>query len=185
MKNIAKAVSVQLRSIATEAVPGGKLQSRLLSGSLILLSASVLVGVMNLLYNLVVARMLGPEGFSHATAVYTLLIIMSAVTLSVQVVCAKLVASHKSHEEKVAVYSGLHWRAWRLALIIALSLVLVRNLIASYLNLPDTRLILLLALGTAFYIPLGARRGAIQGTYSFRIFGVNLILEGLVRLVGA
>jgi len=43
----------------------------------------------------------------------------------------------------------------------------------------------MLAFGTAFYIPLGARRGAIQGTYSFRVFGVNLILEGLIRLLGA
>ena len=32
-----------------------------------------------------------------------------------------------------------------------------------YLNLPDPVLISLLAVGTAFYIPLGARRGYIQG----------------------
>jgi len=86
-----------------EIAPSHRLQSRLLSGSFILLSASVLVGMMNLLYNLVVAHMLGPEGFSHATVVYTLLVISAAVTLSVQVVCAKMVASHETYEEKAAI----------------------------------------------------------------------------------
>ena len=122
---------------------------------------------MNLLYNLLVAHMLGPEGFSHATVVYTLLVVSSAVTLSVQVVCAKMVASHESYEEKAAIYSGLHWKAWKLAFVAALGLILARNFVAGYLNLPDSRLIVLLAIGTAFYIPLGARRGAIQGNYAF------------------
>jgi hypothetical protein len=129
--------------------------------------------------------MLGPEGFSHATVVYTLLVVSSAVTLSVQVVCAKMVASHESYEEKAAIYSGLHWKAWKLAFVVAVCLILARNLLAGYLNLPDSRLIVLLAIGTAFYIPLGARRGAIQGKYAFGIFGINLILEAVVRLVGA
>jgi O-antigen/teichoic acid export membrane protein len=185
MKRLAKAFSSQLRSIVYEIAPSHRQQSRLLSGSFILLSASVLVGVMNLLYNLVVAHMLGPEGFSHATVVYTLLVVSSAVTLSVQVVCAKMVASHETQEEKAAIYSGLHWKAWKLAVVVSVCLILAKGLIAKYLNLPDTRLIILLALGTAFYIPLGARRGAIQGTYSFRVFGINLMLEAFVRLLGA
>jgi O-antigen/teichoic acid export membrane protein len=185
MRRRIKAFSSQFRSIVYEISPSNKLQARFLSGSFILLSASVLVGVINLLYNLVVAHMLGPEGFSHATVVYTLLVVSSAVTLSVQVVCAKMVASHESNEEKAAIYSGLHWKAWKLAFVVAVSLILARNLLAQYLNLPDSRLIVLLAIGTAFYIPLGARRGAIQGTYAFRIFGINLMLEALVRLIGA
>jgi len=41
-------------------------------GSLTLLAGSGLVGVTNLLYNVVTARLLGPTGFAHATAVYTI-----------------------------------------------------------------------------------------------------------------
>jgi hypothetical protein len=52
------------------------------------------------------------------------------------------------------------------------------------LNLPDPALISLLALGTAFYIPLGARRGYIQGIHAFGALAINFILEGLVRLGG-
>src|SRR5215470_16838633 len=70
------------------------LRQKLLGGSLTLLAGSGLVGVANLVYNVVTARMLGPTGFAHATAVYTLLMLASALTLSFQVVCAKYIASH-------------------------------------------------------------------------------------------
>jgi O-antigen/teichoic acid export membrane protein len=185
MKSNAKQVSLEVGSIAMAVAPSGKLRSRLLSGSLVLLAASVLVGAMNLLYNLVVARMLGPEGFSNATAIYTLLTLMSAITLSFQLVCAKMVASHELREEKAAAYSSLLGRSWQLGLVITLLLIIARDQITAYLNLPSPKLILILGIGTAFYIPLGVRRGAIQGLYSFGNFGINLILEGLVRLGGA
>ena len=96
--------------VALTPKPG--LWTKILSGSLTLLAGSGLVGGMNLVYNLAIARLLGPVGFAHATAVYTLLMLMSAVTLSFQIVCAKLVAGHDSATEKAAVYSGLHRLAW-------------------------------------------------------------------------
>jgi len=165
--------------------PRRALWTQILSGSLTLLAGSGLVGVMNLVYNLAIARLLGPSGFGHATAVYTLLMLMSAVTLSFQIVCAKLVAGHESNAEKAAVYAGLHRRAWLVGIGIGVLLILARDVVTAYLNLPDPVLIIFLAVGTAFYIPLGARRGCMQGTYAFNSLAINLILEGLVRLGGA
>src|ERR1700757_3971886 len=84
------------------------LRQKLLGGSLTLLAGSGLVGVTNLLYNVITARLLGPTGFAHATAVYTLLMLASAITLSFQVVCAKYVASHEAEQEKAAIFARLH-----------------------------------------------------------------------------
>ena len=53
------------------------------------------------------------------------------------------------------------------------------------MNLPDPRLVSLIAIGAAFYIPLGARRGYIQGTLGFRSLAVNLVIEQVVRLAGS
>ena len=91
---------------------GKALRQKLLGGSLALLAGSGLVGVTNLVYNVITARLLGPTGFAHATSVYTLLMLSSAITLSFQVVCAKYVASHDSPEEKSAIFASLHLRAW-------------------------------------------------------------------------
>jgi len=68
------------------------LQARVISGSFILLTGSGLVTAINFAYNIAVARFLGPTAFGHATAVYTLLILISAVTLSFQIVSAKVIA---------------------------------------------------------------------------------------------
>ncbi len=162
-----------------------KLRHKLLGGSLTLLAGSGLVGITNLVYNVVTARLLGPTGFAHATAVYTLLMLASAITLSFQVVCAKYVASHETPDEKTAIFNNLHLRGWIAGLGIGLLLFLFNRALMRYLNLPDQVLISLLALGTAFYIPLGVRRGYIQGVHAFSSLAMNFMLEGVVRLGGA
>ena len=78
------------------------LQARILSGSFVLLLGSGLAAAINFAYNVAVARFLGPTAFGHATAVYTLLTIMSAVTLSFQIVPAKVVAQQSTPEGKSA-----------------------------------------------------------------------------------
>ncbi len=158
--------------------------SQLVGGSLILLAGSGLVSVTNFVYNVAAARLLGPTGFAHATTVYTMLMLMSAITLSYQVVCAKYVARLSQASERAAIYGTLHHRSWIAGLGIALLLVLFGRPLASYLNLPREHLIELLALGTAFYIPLGVRRGYIQGIHAFRALAVNFMIEGVVRVAG-
>jgi O-antigen/teichoic acid export membrane protein len=161
------------------------LRARIVSGSVVLLSGSGMTIVTNLLYNIVVARFLGPQGFGQATVVYTLLTLLSAVMLSLQIVSSKVVAQQATPEGKAAVYRAFHRTAWGLGLTVALALFLFRVPISNYLNLPDPWLVALLAVGAGFYMPLGPRRGYIQGTFGFRGLAINLVVEGAVRLGGS
>ncbi len=161
------------------------LRQRIFSGSVILLSGSGLTTAINMAYNIAVARYLGPQGYGQATAVYTLLIILSAVTLSFQIVSTKVVAQQASAEAKAAVYRDLHRSAWVCGLLAGAFIYLFREAISNYLQLPDTPLVALLAVATAFYIPLGSRRGYVQGTYGFVRLAFNLAIEGAVRLGGS
>ena len=161
------------------------LQARILSGSVVLLSGSGLTTAINLIYNIVVARSLGPKGFGQATVVYTILTLISAVTLSFQIIASKLVAQQNSPGGKAAVYRGFHLGAWGCGITVALMLLSFQRVIADYLNLPAPILVALLAIGAAFYVPLGTRRGYIQGIYGFRRLAVNLVAEGAVRLGGS
>lgn len=165
--------------------PVKTVRNKLLEGSLTLLAGSGLVGITNFVYNIATARLLGPTGFANTTAVYTLLTLMSAITLSFQVVCAKYVAKEELPFAKEEVYTVLHRQAAMAGVGVGLVLFLFRHALSGYLNLPDPFLIFLLAAGTAFYIPLGVRRGYIQGVHAFRPLAVNFMLEGLVRLGGA
>ncbi|HYL12680.1 MAG TPA: hypothetical protein VEV41_06575 [Terriglobales bacterium] len=161
------------------------LRARLLSGSMIMLVSSGVVGATNLVYNIAIARILGAAQFGHATAIYTLLMLLSSVTLAFQLVCSKFVARNQGLSAKVAVYHGLHRRSWRIGIVIGLLIIGASAVISSYLNLPTRNYVILLGIGTSLYIPLGVRRGLMQGAYEFRRLAENFILEVLVKLGGA
>lgn len=160
-------------------------QGRIVSGSLTLLIGSALVSLLNLFYNVGVARLLGPVAFGEAAAVYTLLMLISCITLSFQLVCAKFVAKNETAGAKAAVYMGLRRRAWVFGIAIASLLVLASGPVSAYLNLRSSTLVILLAIGIAFHIPLGVRRGGMQGIYAFRRLAGNYVIEGVVKLGGA
>src|SRR5882762_4042657 len=155
------------------------LRSRMLRGSAILLFSTGLVSATNLLYNIAIARGLCAAGFGHATAIYTLLMLLSAVTLAFQLVCSKFVAKNSELPAKFAIYKDLLRRSRHMGLALGVLLVLSSSAISNYLNLPSSRDIALLGLGTAVYIPLGVRRGMLQGLYDFRRLAVNFVLEVL------
>lgn len=161
------------------------LQARIVSGSIVLLSGSGLATAINMAYNVAIARSLGPIGFGHATVVYTLLTLISAITLSFQIISSKVVAQQGTPEGKAAVYRVFHRSAWACGILIGLALFFFQRATANYLNLPGSDLIAIIAIGAAFYVPLGCRRGYSQGIYGFRSLATNMVLEGAVRLGGS
>src|SRR5690349_22477076 len=164
---------------------GGQANSRILGGSLLMLIGSGLVSAINFGYNVAVARMLGPAAFGHAAAAVTLLMLLSSITLSYQLVCAKFVARNESQEAKAAVYRALQRKAWYVGVMIGTFLVIAAREVANYLHWPSARLVVLLAVGITFYIPLGVKRGGLQGTCAFSRLSANFILETLVKFFSA
>jgi hypothetical protein len=136
--------------------------TRILGGSLTMLIGSGVVSAVNFGYNVAVARMLGPAGFGHAAAAVTLLMLLSAVTLAFQMVCAKFVARNDTAGGRAAVYHSLLRRAWFVGMLVGTLLVASAAAVARYLNLPSPELVMILALGVAFYIPLGVKRGGLH-----------------------
>ena len=157
--------------------------TRILGGSIIMLLGSGLVSVVNFGYNVAVARMLGLTAFGHAAAAVTLLMLVSAITLSFQLVCAKLVAKTDVKSERAAVYSSLLKQSWGVGLVLGSALLLASGPVARYLNLPSPLIVILLALGITFYIPLGTKRGGMQGVCAFTKLSWNYILEASVKFV--
>jgi len=152
---------------------------------MVMLISSAFVGVMNLVYNLALAHALGADRFGHASVVYTVLMLLSAVTLAFQLLCSKFVAKSESLSEKIAIYRFLHRRACIFGIGISLLLAYSSPIISRYLNLPTRSYIVMLAGAIVFFIPLGVRRGLMQGMYDFRNLAFNFVLEVVVKLGGA
>src|SRR5260370_25689936 len=129
------------------------------------------------------ARMLGPAKVGPVTASVTLLMLASAVTLAFELVCAKFVARNQAAGAKAGVYRSLRRKAWMVSLAVGGVLILAQKPMADYLRLPDSRILAVLAVGIAVYVPLGVRRGAMQGLCCFRRLSGSFIVEALTRFV--
>jgi O-antigen/teichoic acid export membrane protein len=160
-----------------------RLRAALVGGSIIMLASTMLVSIVNFAYNVVMARMLGPSKFGHVNASVTLLMLASAVTLAFQLVCAKFVARNQTSGAKAGVYRSLLGKAWLVSLAMGGALFVAQKPMARFLNLPDSWILAVLAVGIAAYVPLGVRRGAFQGLCSFLRLSGSFIVEALTRLV--
>ena len=160
-------------------------QAGILSGSLVMLVGSVMVSGINFAYNVVTAHLLGPAEFGHASVAVTMLMLASAVTLAFQLLCAKFVARNPTAGQKLSVMRLLRDRAWALSISLAVVLALFSGVIARYLQLPSGFVVQLLAIGILFYIPLGVKRGALQGVCDFRRLTENFVLESSVKFLAA
>ncbi|HEY3930368.1 MAG TPA: hypothetical protein VGL89_18490 [Candidatus Koribacter sp.] len=159
--------------------------NKLIGGSLVMLAGSMMVSVLNFGYNIVVARMLGKELFAQAAAFVTLQLIVSAATLSVQMVCAKFVARNATDEHKTFAYKSLMRRSWFIGISVGLVMALISRPSSTWLNISSALPMVLLSIGMAFYIPLGVKRGGLQGTCRFRQLAINYVLETVVKMVAA
>ncbi len=160
-------------------------KSAVLTGSVVMLLGSVVVSAVNFGYNVIMARYLGPADFGQVSAIATMLMIGSALAISFQLVCAKFVARNNTSWAKSVVYKSLLKRAWIGGLIFAAALYFLRMPLAHLLKLPTGTLVILLAVAVAFSLPMGVKRGGLQGLCSFRKLSGNFILEASVKFLVA
>ena len=129
--------------------------------------------------------MLGPSDFSHAAAAVTILMLVSAITLAFQLVCTKLVAKEETAEGKAAVYQRLRKRAWTIGIGLGVFMLVASSVLTAYLRLSSPWIIILLAIGLTIYVPLGVKRGGLQGTCRFKGLSWNMAAEAISKFVGA
>ena len=171
--------------VVSRCTPQSAIHAKILNGSIVLLIGSVFVSLANFGYNIGVARLLGPSDFSHAAAAVTILMLVSALTLSFQLVCTKLVAKANTPEHKAAVFQHLMKRAWVIGLALGVFMLLANSLLTAYLRLSSPWIIILLAIGLTIYVPLGVKRGGLQGMCRFQGLAWNMAAEAIVKFLGA
>jgi len=178
--------TVPQAQIAAAAAPGlGVLRGHVVRGSAILLVSTGLVAATNLLYNILLARMLGASSFGHASALYTLLMLLAAITLSFQIITSKFIARNADVVVRSQIYATMLRRAWQVGLGVAIVIIAASGYLTSYFNLPQRHDLILLAIAAGVYIPLGVRRGRMQGCYSFLGLAINVVVEVAVKIGGA
>ena len=132
-----------------------------LSPELVFIISSLVVNGGNYLYNMLLGRYLGPEAFAETGLIITLLLILSFLGMTFQIVTAKYVVELK--EASLIFYVRMKSIGWVLGVIGSLLIVLFSEPIRVFFQASNTLIFYLFALSIPFYFVMSIRRGALQG----------------------
>ena len=162
--------------------------SRLLRYNLIYLGGSIAAGTLGYVFHFVAGRLLGPAQYSVVASAVAALYILTLPALVVQIVSARFtsLAAAKGNlgnlPSLLVQVSGL---AVAVGLPIAGVLFLLSGPLASYLQIPDQRVIYVLIVAGLLAPLVAATRGALQGMRRFLALSLNTALDMAVRVAGA
>lgn len=159
-----------------------KLGSSISPETLFVLS-SVVVNGGNYLYNLLMGRILGPEVFADVAILITLLLVISFVAMTFQVVVSKFTVEFDASE----IASFKKWvlqRATTVGLILGAATIIFAKELQVFFNTSSSSMFLFFGIGIPVYFITSVHRGSLQGSDNFTLLSGSYQMEMWVRLIG-
>ncbi|MEK6907168.1 MAG: oligosaccharide flippase family protein [Nanoarchaeota archaeon] len=157
----------------------------LLKDNLILLLGNSFGAFFTFLFHFYMGRKLGPEDYGALGAILALIYLFTIPLTTIQTSIAKFTSifkSEKKYKEIHYLYKASTKKLLIFGIISMFIFLLLSNLIANYLHISLTPL-LILSLYIIFSFLLYINRGLLQGLQKFNKFSINLIFEGLIKLI--
>jgi len=148
-----------------------------LSDGVVLLIANVIVNATNYGLNLALARWLGPDGFSEANIIASMVMIFSFAGMGIQLTIAKLTA-----ESSLKMRKELAKVVGKYSMLITILLLISTPIIAGYLQFSSSLSLYLIFAGLPLYILMSASRGYYQGKTEFKTLAYTYLIEVMMRL---
>jgi O-antigen/teichoic acid export membrane protein len=162
--------------------------NRILRYNAIYLTGSLAAGALGYVFHFLTGRLLGPAQYAVIASAVAALYILNLPALVVQIVSARFtsVASGRGLLGNVPglllQVSGL---GFAVGLVVSAGLLIFRAPLATYLQLPDQRVIGILAAASLIAILASATRGALQGLRRFVALSINTALDMGTRVVSS
>ncbi|MDP2672690.1 MAG: oligosaccharide flippase family protein, partial [Nanoarchaeota archaeon] len=162
-------------------------KNELFKGSLILFVLINLGNLINYLYQIIMARMLGPSDYGTLAVLISLTYIFAVPTIAIQTAVSKKIAIlniRKEYNKMNGLFFSFFKKLFIFSLIIFILFVILSFFIIKPLNIPFWLLVLT---GTliifSFVYPLAA--GSLQGMKKFSVLGWNTLLVFLIKIIAA
>lgn len=157
------------------------LKSRFQPEQIFMISA-LIVNAGNYLYNLLLGRILGPELFADAAILITLLLVLSFVAMTFQIVVTKFSIEFETNKKELFIRWAYKWAMWIGVLIGAFMVVFSEDL-QLFFNTQSSFIFTLFGLAVPLYFVLSVKRGKMQGESSFINLSITYQLEMFARLL--
>jgi O-antigen/teichoic acid export membrane protein len=168
-------IGVAARPPATDETPSIGRASMVLTG------ATLAASGVNYALNLLLARWMTPSEFGDANLIVTLMLGLTAVAVTLQLVTAQRISTARAAAQAVERRALLR-RAWSVGLLVATAIAVSSPLIAAVTSSASAVPFVLLAAGLPCYLAQAVERGVLQGRLRFGDLAATLVIEAVTRL---
>ena len=152
----------------------------------ILFIASILGGVSNYLYNIIIGRMLGPANYSEVTSLMSVLLIAAVPSGTVQTVVTKFTAKYNAHNEQYKIQRLIKSVSSRLSIagVIFFGIfVSCSRLISDFIKIESIFPVIFLGIILIPSAVTPVYRGALQGMQKYFDYSVSGMVEVFAKLI--
>ena len=160
-----------------------RLRSLNMSSAAMLFASTLIVNTGNYLINLLLGRFLGPAAFSEASAIATLVLVMSFIAVGIQLATAKFVAEDSQENNVAKIYSWFSTKTFSVSLKLSFLLIILSPWIKSYLQLDSVVPLQALFIGMPLFFGLAVKRGYYQGLDKMKTLSMTYLSEMGLRLI--
>jgi len=157
-----------------------------LGDSGLLFVATLIVNIGNYGLNVALARWLGPEGFSEANILATIVMLLSFIAMGLQLVVTKFTAEYHALDDSLrleSIISFIKRKSITISVLVSLVLIISSSLICKFFHFSTVWPFVILFSGIPFYLLLSISRGFYQGQSKFRSLAQTYMIEMVIRLI--
>ena len=153
---------------------------------LIMFSSTMVVNVINYIYNLLVGRLLGPSDYGVFVSLLSLTLIFAGIPGTIQTVITRYAAILKYENSQKTIYRYFI-RAIQIFSVVGLFVFILffvsTPYIKRFLNIDISAPVYVVGmlLGVSFIAPIA--RGTLQGIQDYKALSISMILDSFLRLV--
>ena len=158
---------------------------QLATGGAILGVAMIIANGGNYLLNVFLGRWLEPAEFADANLMVTIMLLVTAIAISLQLIAARFTGIHTVNGDEAAIVSMAQWLERRAAIAggaVAVVLAAASPLLRDVFNSASAWPFVILGVGMPFYLVQAVGRGVLQGRLGFRPLAATFVVEMVARV---
>ncbi len=158
----------------------------LLKDNFVLFASNFILGVFGYLYQFYLGRTLGPEQYGIIGALFSIAYIEGVFYNSIIAATTKFSVSLKAkneYDKLNSLFISLLKNLLVFGIIIFLIFSFFSRNISSFLNISDRLPVILVGSFFIIAVLMPVSRGMLQGLQNFKFLGLNLILEGVTKII--
>lgn len=148
--------------------------------------AMIIANAGNYLLNVFLGRWLTPAEFADANLMVTIMLLVTAAAISLQMIAARFAGVYEVREDRDATSAMATWLgrlSWIGGGLLAAVLIVGSSPLATFFNSESAWPFVILGLGMPFYLAQAVGRGVLQGRLTFRPLAATFVVEMLVRVI--